>query len=213
MPAHHPPIRDASDVHLLRCLGLGAQSARTALERAGSLRDLLALDTSSLRHLTGLDARTHRTLAAARELGRRDLAASLAPGTMLATRDQAKRYVLARTRDLPFETFGAIWLDAAQRVIACDELFRGTIDTAEVHPREIVRRALEVNATGALIAHNHVSGVPTPSPDDQRLTERLAKLLAAVRVQLFDHLIAGDGVVASFHELGILPTPEPDAFL
>ena len=207
MPAHHPPIRDASDVHLLRCLGLGAQSARTALERAGSLRALLALDTSSLRHLTGLDARTHRTLAAARELGRRDLAASLAPGTVLATRDQAKRYVLARTRDLPFETF------AAQRVIACDELFRGTIDTAEVHPREIVRRALEVNATGALITHNHVSGVPTPSPDDQRLTERLATLLAAVRVQLFDHLIAGDGVVASFHELGILPTPEPDAYL
>lgn len=213
MPAHAPPIRDASDVHLLRCLGLGARAARDALDRAGSLRALLALDVARLRTVTGLDARSYRTLQAARELGRRDLAASLAPGTVLATRDQAKRYVLARTRDLPFETFGAIWLDAAQRVIGCDELFRGTIDTAEVHPREIVRRALEVNAAGALLLHNHVSGVPTPSPDDQRLTERLAHLLAAVRVQLFDHLIAGDGAVASFHELGILPTPEPDAFL
>lgn len=213
MPAHHPPIRDASDVHLLRCLGLGAQTARTALHRAGSLRELLALDATRFRHVTGLDARAHRTLAAARELGRRDLAASLAPGTELATRDQAKRYALALTRDLPFETFHSIWLDAAQRVLRTEELFRGTIDTAEVHPREIMRRALEVNASGAIILHNHVSGVPTPSEHDQRLTERIVNLLASIRVELFDHLIAGDGVVASFHELGILPAPAADAFL
>ena len=213
MPPHHPPIRDASDVHLLRCLGLAPQSARTALQRVGSLRELLALDASRLRHLTGLDAGAHRTLQAARELGRRDLAASLSPGTVLATRDQAKRYALALTRDLPFETFHSIWLDAAQRILRAEELFRGTIDTAEVHPREIVRRALEVNAAGAIILHNHTSGVPTPSPDDQRLTQRLVNLLASVRVQLFDHLIAGDGVVASFHELGILPDPHPDSLL
>ena len=80
------------------------------------------------------------------------------------------------------------------------------------YPREVVRRGLEVNATGALLLHNHVSGVPTPSTSDRRLTKDLSTLLASVRIQIFDHLIVGDGCVASFHELGILPTPNRPFF-
>ena len=213
MPSHITRVRAASDIDLLRALGFSPAVARDALERAGGLRALLALNPERLRSVTGLERRAYRTLQAARDLGRRDLAASLAPGTEIITRDDAKTYALALTRDLPYETFHAIWVDAQQRVLHTEELSRGTIHTTEVYPREIIRRALEVNAAGAFLLHNHPSGVPTPSPADKRMTERLVNLLASVRIQIFDHLIAGDGVVASFVELGILPSPNPDLLL
>ena len=213
MSSHLTRVRAASDIDLLRALGFSAAVARDALERAGGLRALLALDPQRLSSITGLERRAYRTLQAARELGRRDLAASLAPGTELVTRDDAKAYALALTRDLPYETFHAVWVDAQQRVLHAEELSRGTIDTTGVYPREIIRRGLDVNATGAFLIHNHVSGVPTPSKADKRMTEHLVNLLATVRIQIFDHLIAGDGVVASFVELGILPSPNPDLLL
>ena len=201
MSSHLTRVRAASDIDLLRALGFSATIAREALEQAGGLRALLALDPHRLRFTTGLDHRAYRTLQAARELGRRDLAASLAPGTELMT------------RDLPYETFHAVWVDGQHRVLHAEELSRGTLDATGIYPREIIRRGLDINAAGAFLIHNHVSGVPTPSKADKRMTEHLVNLLATVRIQIFDHLIAGDGVVASFVELGILPSPNPDLIL
>ena len=202
-------LRALSDAELLAQLGLDPPCAAEALTRAGGLRKLLAIPSPDAPARTGLPRADHQRLRIACELGRRHLASSLEPGAILATRDQAKHFALALTRDLPIETFHAIWLDAHQRVLTTDELARGTVDTARVYPREVVRRGLEVNATGTLLLHNHVSGIALPSDDDRRLTERLVNLLASVRIQIFDHLIVGHGTVASFDELGILPAADP----
>ena len=121
--------------------------------------------------------------------------------------------MLATTRDLPYESFRIIWLDTGQRVILCEELFRGTVNAARIYPREIVRRGIELNAEAALMLHNHVSGNPHPSNADRTITERLINLLASVRIRILDHLIVGDGKVASFAELGILPPPDPAAYI
>lgn len=209
MSSSTPSVRTLDDTRLLTLLGVDPAHAAQALRRAGTLRNLLALPSADAPALAGLSPADHRRLLAAAELGRRNLLASLAPGAVLATRDQAKHYALALARDLRVETFHTIWLDPHHRVLATDQIASGTIDTARVYPREIVRRGIEVGATGTLLLHNHVSGLATASPDDRRLTRRLVDLLAAVRIQIFDHLIVGDGYVTSFQELGILPAPDP----
>jgi DNA repair protein RadC len=95
-------------------------------------------------------------------------------------------------------------LDIRHRVIAFEELFRGTIDGASVHPREVVRAALKHNAAALIFAHNHPSGVAEPSDADRRLTRRLSDALALVDIRVLDHFVVGDGEVASFAERGWL---------
>ena len=209
MSASPRTLRTLTDAELLAHLGLDPPCAAEALARAGGLRKLLAIPSPDAPARTGLPRADHQRLRVACELGRRHLAASLEPGAELSTRDQAKHFALAITRDLPIETFHAIWLDVHHRVLATDELARGTVDTARVYPREVVRRGIAANATGTLLLHNHVSGLALPSDNDRRLTKRLVNLLASVGIQTFDHLIVGHGTVASFHELGILPAANP----
>ncbi|MFZ0485850.1 MAG: JAB domain-containing protein, partial [Arenicellales bacterium] len=90
------------------------------------------------------------------------------------------------------------------RVIRFEELFRGTIDGASVHPREVVRNALGHNAAAVIVAHNHPSGVAEPSAADNALTRRLQEALAMVDIRLLDHLVVGDGEAVSFAERGLL---------
>ena len=109
-----------------------------------------------------------------------------------------------RLRDLSYEVFCCLWLDNRRRVIAFDELFRGTLDTANVHAREVVKQALTRNAAAVILAHNHPSGVAEPSVADQMVTQRLKEALALIEVRLLDHLVVGDGVCESFAERGLL---------
>ena len=90
------------------------------------------------------------------------------------------------------EVFAALFLDNKHRVIAYEELFFGTIDSASVHPRIIVQRALQLNAAAVIVAHNHPSGEPQPSREDEKITLRIKEALALVDVQLLDHLVVGD---------------------
>ena len=115
-----------------------------------------------------------------------------------------RRYAEARLRGFRAEVFAAFFLDTRHRVIAFEPLFRGTVDNASVHPREVVRRALVHNAAAVILAHNHPSGVAEPSPSDRTITERLEKALATVDVRLLDHLVVGDGETVSFAERGLL---------
>lgn len=116
-----------------------------------------------------------------------------------ATRD----YFAMRFAGLEHEVFACLYLDNRHRVIACEELFRGTIDGASVHPREVVKRALVHNAAAAVIfAHNHPSGVAEPSLADELITRRLKDALAMVEIRVLDHLVVGGATVASFAERG-----------
>ncbi len=101
------------------------------------------------------------------------------------------------------EVFAVFFLDAHHRLIEYVELFRGTIDAAEVHPREVVKEALARNAAAVILAHNHPSGVAAPSPADERITMRIKAALDLVGVKVLDHMIVGESI-ESFVELGLL---------
>ena len=107
-------------------------------------------------------------------------------------------------RHYPYEVFACLFLDNRHRVIEYEELFRGTIDGASVHPREVVRRALEHNAAALILAHNHPSGVAEPSDADRSITRRLSEALALVDVRILDHFIVGEGEPLSLAERGLM---------
>jgi DNA repair protein RadC len=113
-------------------------------------------------------------------------------------------YLRLKLVGLEHEAFWTVWLDAQNRVIAAEELFRGTLTQTSVYPREVVKAALAHNAAAVIIAHNHPSGVAEPSIQDQALTRTLAEALAMVDVRLVDHFIVAAGGTVSFAERGLI---------
>jgi len=178
--------------------------SRELLKRFGSLRGLLAADQASLCAMPGLGTTKYVQLAAAVELGRRHLAERWQRGEALGCSQDVRDYLTSRLRDLPHEVFACLFLDNRHRVLAFEELFRGTLNGTAVYPRELARRALAHNAAAAILVHNHPSGVAEPSPADELLTDRLTAALALMDVRLLDHLIVGDGEMVAFSERGLL---------
>ena len=145
-------------------------------------------------------ASSETILIAARQV----LAHRVRRGASLQSPQKAGEYLTMRLGHLDYEVFGLILLDKRHRVIECVDLFRGTIDGASVHPREIVKIALQKSAAACIVYHNHPSGVAEPSPADDFITRRLKDLLTLMDVRLVDHVIVGDGGCYSFAEHGIL---------
>ncbi|MCD9030068.1 DNA repair protein RadC [Luteimonas sp. BDR2-5] len=198
-----------SDAELLAIFlgsGLRGQDAVTTARRLlaahGPLRALLDLGPAGLAGLPGLGPARACALAAALELGNRVLAADLARGEAMTDPSAAGRYFSQRLRGFPHEVFAALFLDSRHRALAFEELFRGTIDGAEVHPREIVRRALAHNAAAVIVGHNHPSGSREPSAADRAVTVQLKQSLALVDVRLLDHFVVGDGAAVSLAARG-----------
>lgn len=178
--------------------------ARELLSEFGSLRNLLGADQQRFCNGKGLGQAKYAQLQAVLEMGRRHLRETLERGNSLASPEQTRQFLIAQLRDLPHEVFACLFLDNRHRVIAFDELFRGTIDGASVHPRELVRQTLRHNAAAVIFAHNHPSGVAEPSIADRQLTERLKQALALIDTRVLDHFVIGDGVASSFAEMGLL---------
>jgi len=143
-------------------------------------------------------------LQAALELGRRYLDAEVRTTATLADPAASGRYLKARLCAYPYEVFACLFLDNRHRVIAFEELFRGSIHGASVHPREVVRRCLAHNAAAVILAHNHPSGVAEPSQDDRTITLRLRDALGLIEVRVLDHIVIGDGLPISLAERGWL---------
>jgi DNA repair protein RadC len=178
--------------------------ARELLTDFGGLRPLLRATESQFCSGNGLGQAKYAQLQAVLEMGRRHLWETLQRGDELRNPDDTRHYLTARLRDYPHEVFASLYLDNRHRVIAFEELFRGTIDGASVHPREVVKRALHHNAAAVILAHNHPSGVAEPSRADQALTQRLKDALGLVDIRVLDHVVVGDGAVTSFAERGLL---------
>ena len=178
--------------------------ARQLLDACGGLRPLLASTPAALDHHPGLGPAKYAQLQAAIEMARRHLDEELVRGDALTSPVLTRRYLQARLRDHEHEIFACLFLDNRHRVIACEELFRGTIDGASVYPREVVKAALHHNAAAVILAHNHPSGVAEPSRADERITERLRAALALVDIRVLDHIIVGDGTPVSLAERGLL---------
>ena len=144
-------------------------------------------------------ASNEQVLAAARQL----LAHRVRRGASLTSPQKVREYLTMRLGHLDHEIFGLILVDRRHRVIEYVELFRGTIDAANVYPREVVKLALDKGATSCLLFHSHPSGIRDQSHADELITKRLAQSLAAVDVKLLDHIVAG-GDTTSFAERGRL---------
>ncbi|WP_049622946.1 RadC family protein [Frateuria defendens] len=199
-----------SDAELLAVLlGSGTHGkdaialGRELLAGAGSLAALLGRPDASAR-TPGLGPAKRARIAAALELARRSLAEQLATGPGLSNPRDSADYLRARLRHLPYEVFACLYLDNRHRVIACEELFRGTVDGASVHPREVVRACLQHNAVAVIFAHNHPSGVAEPSAADLAVTRELRTALQLVGVRVLDHLVIGHGEPVSMAARGLL---------
>ena len=178
--------------------------ARELLKQFGSLRALLTAPQASLCKAPGMGAVRYATLQAALELARRHYLEVMRSGPALLNPQATCDYLRVRLRDLPHEVFCCLYLDNRHRVIAFEELFRGTLDGASVHPREVVKHALAHNAAAMILAHNHPSGVAEPSQADELITRRLKEALNLVEIRVLDHLIVGDSRCESFAERGLL---------
>lgn len=198
-----------SDAELLAIFLRTGLPGRTAVDLARDiqrhfkgLRGLLGASRTEFCAMAGLGEAKYAQLQAVLELARRHLAETLQRGDALTDPAATRRYLSTRLRDHPCEVFGCLFLDNRHRIICFEELFRGTINGASVHPREVVRRALAHNAAAVILAHNHPSGVAEPSEADRQLTRRLSEALALVDVRVLDHVVIGDGETVAFAERG-----------
>jgi DNA repair protein RadC len=198
-----------SDAELLALFLGSGRRGRTAVDVGrdllgahGGLKPLLELEAATLAGQTG--PATASRLQAALELGRRYLASELHRTDALTHPAACADYLRARIGAYPYEVFACVFLDNRHRVIACEELFRGSIDGASVHPREVVRRCLSHNAAAVIFAHNHPSGVAEPSQADRDITRHLQQALKLIEVRVLDHFIIGCGTPLSLAERGWL---------
>ena len=199
-----------SDAELLAVLlGSGSRGkdaialGRELLANAGGVAALLGRPEQQIR-AGGLGPAKRARIAAALELARRSLAEQLQERPSLGNPRDSGDYLRARLRHLPYEVFGCLYLDNRHRVLAFEELFRGTVDGASVHPREVVRACLHHNACAVIFAHNHPSGVAEPSAADRAITHELRDALQLVGVRVLDHLVIGHGEPVSMAARGLL---------
>ena len=199
-------LSDAELLALFLGSGVAGQdavaTARNLLAEHGPLRGLMERSAKALSKLRGIGPARACTLAAALELGGRLQAAGLERGEALADPDSAGRYFAQRLRGRANEVFAVLFLDTRHRAVAFEEMFTGTIDGAEVHPREVVRRALAHNAAAVIVGHNHPSGHPDPSQADRAVTAGLKQALKLVDVRLLVHFVIADGPPVSLAARG-----------
>ncbi|MGI2065834.1 RadC family protein [Shewanella sp. MF08487] len=198
-----------SDAELLAVLlrngvaGLNAVDlARSLIGEFGGLRNLLCASRNQVCRLPGVGPVKYAQLQAAAELARRVAQENLQRGQILTNPDLTRDYLMRQLADRPYEVFAVLLLDSQHRVIQFVELFRGTIDSASVYPREVVSLVLEKKAAAVIVCHNHPSGIAEPSQADRRITERLKNALATIDVSLLDHMVVGDQEIVSFAERG-----------
>ena len=201
-------LSDAELVALLLGSGTRGRSAvdvaRSLIEEFGSLREMLSADRQRWKGRPGVGMAKYAALMASTEISRRYLMAPLRETPTLSTTEATCRFLLAQLRDRHYEVFCCIFLDNRHRMLAFEEIFRGTIDGANVYPREIVRQTLLYNAASVIVAHNHPSGAIEPSLADEGVTRRLRQALSLIDVRLLDHFIVGEGKCYSFSEHGLL---------
>ncbi len=198
-----------SDAELLALVIGGARPgvlglSRALLARSGGLDRLVGLSARQLLANEGIGTARAARLHAAVELGRRCI--ERPPGTRraLSSPADAARFFRARLSDLPHEAFSCLFLDTRHRVICFETLFRGTVDGANVYPREVVKRALYHNAAALVLGHNHPSGSSEPSHADRSITAQLDHALGLVDVRLLDHVVVSRGGHVSLAERGWL---------
>ena len=201
-------LSDAELLAIFLRTGIKGKSAvcmgKELIEEFAGFRGLLAAEQQVLQAIPGLGIAKIVQIRAILEIARRYLGECLQRGRALSSAEDTRHYLLMKMRDTPYEVFSCLFLDNQHRIIAFEEMFRGTIDNASVYPREIVKRALDLNAAALILAHNHPSGNSKPSAADKRITRRIVSALDLVDIRVLDHFIIGDSDCTSFAEMGLL---------
>jgi DNA repair protein RadC len=201
-------LADAELLALLLRTGVRGQGvlqmAQSVLDRFGGFAGLLNASDVELRRIKGLGPAKRAELAAVVEMSRRALAQQLEQAPVFDSPSRVKDFVALKLGALAHEVFAVLFLDSQHRLLRLEPMFRGTLTQTSIYPREVVRRAMELNAGAVVLAHNHPSGLAEPSRADEFLTQSLKGALQLVDVRVLDHLVVGQGQVVSFAERGLL---------
>lgn len=200
-------LSDAELLAIFLRVGMRGKSAvdlgRELIARFGSLHRLFSAPLDEFAAVPGMGAAKYAQLQAVLEMSRRALGERLGARELLSSPQAVRDYLRLTLAALPHEVFFALWLDAQNRLVAGETLFRGTLTQTSVYPREVVKRALAHNAAAVILAHNHPSGLAEPSAADLALTQALKEALNLVDVRLLDHfIVAGTAPPLSLAERG-----------
>lgn len=201
-------LSDAELLAIFLRIGVTGKSAvdlaRELLARFGSLTQLFAADKKAFCEVHGMGPAKYVQLQAVLEMAKRALHEEVRVGDALNSPRAVRDYLQLLLRRRQQEVFVALFLDAQHRLIADEALFTGTLTQTSVYPREVVKRALALNAAAVIFAHNHPSGVAEPSQSDRLLTDALKQALALVDVRVLDHFVVAGSQTLSFAEKGLL---------
>lgn len=201
-------LADAELIALLLRTGVKGHSvlqlSQQLLTEFGGLSGLLQAEPADLKRIKGLGPAKRAEMSAVLELARRSLAQELMQRPVFDSPAGVKDYLRLQIGSKPHEVFVVLFLDAQNRLIRAEEMFRGTLTQTSVYPREVAKRALDLGAAALLLAHNHPSGAAEPSRADEFLTQTLSKALALIDVRVLDHLVVSQAEVVSFAERGLL---------
>ena len=180
------------------------QLAQELVDRFGGVAGLLHTPAEALKTVKGLGPAKRAELVAVLELARRALAQQLTQKPLFNTPHAVRDYLQLQLGGLHHEVFAVLFLDSQHRLIALEEMFRGTLTQTSVYPREVVKQALTLNASSVVLAHNHPSGTAQPSRADEALTHTLKAALALVDVRVLDHFVVTASQAVSMAELGLV---------
>jgi len=201
-------LSDAELLALIIRTGIAGKSAidvaRDAITRFGGIAGLLSASATELSTVRGFGPARSAVLASVVELARRSLAEEATTRDALVSPQAVRDYLRLSIGGRQYEVFVGLFLDSQNRVLAAEELFRGTLAQTSVYPREVVKAALERNAAAMFFALNHPSGVAEPSRADELLTQALRQALALVDIRTLDHFVVAGGRITSFAERGLL---------
>lgn len=178
--------------------------SRELLKKFNGFRGLVEAELAVFLDTKGLGIAKYSQLQAAIELGRRYLKENLHREGVLSCPDDTKAFLISQLRAYTHEVFACLFLDNQHHIISFIKMFHGTINVANVYPREVVKRALAENAAAVIFAHNHPSGIAEPSLADKKITRRLQDALKLVDIRVLDHFVIGDNIAMSFAEEGLL---------
>lgn len=201
-------FHDYEVVELLLTLGTPRrdckEAAKDLLKKFGSLREALEAEPEELVKVKGVGPNNVFGIKLARAVARRLLKEKVVKGQKLKTSREVYDYLNVSMQDLKKEVFKGVFLDAQHQVIAMEDLFEGTVDSSSIYPREIIKKAISLQATGIICVHNHPTGDPSPSENDKHVTRHLVAAGQLLQIHFVDHIIIGNGRHFSFADQGLI---------
>jgi DNA repair protein RadC len=201
-------LSDAELLAVFLRVGVSGKSAvdlgRDLLQQFGSLTRIFSASQVELSQVRGMGLSKYVQLQAIFEMSRRALKETMQGQDALSSPQHVRDFLCLKLASLPYEVFMVLFLDAQNKLISADEMFRGSLRQTSVYPREVVKQALHHNAVSVILAHNHPSGLAQQSQADELITQQLKQALALIDVRVLDHFIVAGNATFSFAERGLL---------